>query len=139
MEQIQKTDAEVIQEEVAQPEVEVEATVGASSELSVEAAGLQDALDTVADGFSVRGFKCAKCGLAHMHDTNKHRASDSFSMSEDEAAGMEFNPNCHCGVQELGRHGSDYGVDESSAARTAGSAPIPDAAAREMNAAFGTL
>lgn len=138
MEQIQKTDAEVIQEEVAQPEVEFEAASGETG-LTVEAAGLQSALDSVANGFNVRGFKCAKCGLAHMHSTNKHRASDSFSLSEDAAAGMEFNPNCHCGVQELGRHGSDYGVSESDAARTAGSAPIPDDAAREMNEAFGSL
>lgn len=139
MEQIQKTDAEVIQEEVEQPEVSVEGAASSDESFSVQAAGLQEALDTVASGFSVSGFKCAKCGLAHMHDTTKHRASDSFSMSEDEASGMEFNPNCHCGVQELGRHGSDYGVSEGDASRTAGSAPIPDDAAREMNEQFGSL
>lgn len=137
MEAIQKTDAEVIQEEAEDPSISVEAP--GSSGPSVEAAGLQDALDTVANGFDVAGFKCGKCGLAHMHDTTKHRASDSFDMSESEAADMEYDPNCHCGVQELGRHGSDYGVDEGDAARTAGSAPIPDATAREMNEAFGSL
>jgi len=135
MELQQKTDVEAIQEESGQPEVDV----SSPSEMSVEAAGLQEAIGTVADSFNVAGFKCAKCGLAHMHSTNKHRASDSFDMSEDEASSMEFNPNCHCGVQELGRHGSDYGIDESSAARTAGSAPIPDDAARQMNEAFGSL
>lgn len=135
METIQKTDAETIQEEVTQPEVSVEG----GDALTVKAAGLQSALETVADGFSVGGFKCAKCGLAHMHSTNKHRASDSFDMSVDDTTDMEFNPNCHCGVQELGRHGSDFGIDERSAASTAGSAPIPDDAAREMNAAFGSL
>lgn len=139
MEQIQKTDAEVIQEEAEAPEVSFDGLSAEDSGLSVQAAGLQEALGRVADGFDVGGFKCAKCGLAHMHDTDKHRASDSFDMSEDEAASMEYNPNCHCGVQELARHGSDYGVDESSASRTASGAPIPDDAAREMNEAFGTL
>ena len=139
MEQIQKTDAQAIQEEVAQPEVEVDGVAASDTSMTVEASGLQSALDGIADGFSVNGFKCAKCGLAHMHSTNKHRASDSFDMSDKDAASMEFNPNCHCGVQELGRHGSDYGVSEGDAARTAGGAPIPDDAAREMNEAFGSL
>lgn len=138
MEQIQKTDAEVIQEEAAQPEVSVSSGSG-ETEMSVQAAGLQEAIDTIADGFRVGGFKCAKCGLVHSHDTTKHRASDSFSMSEDEASDMEYNPNCHCGVNELARRGSEYGVDESSASGTAGSAPIPDATAREMDSAFGSL
>lgn len=137
MEQIQKTDAEVIQEEASQPEVSVDASIG-STEMSVEAAGLQEALSTVADGFSVRGFKCGKCGLAHMHDTDKHRASDSFDMSVDEAASMEYANFCHCGVNELARHGNDYGVDEGSASRTAGNAPIPDKTERELNEKFGT-
>lgn len=138
MDQIQKTDAKVIQEDAAQPEVEFDA-VNNSSDLSVKANGLQKSLDTVADGLSVRGFKCAKCGLAHMHDTNKHRATDSFDMGDSEAADMEFNPNCHCGVQALARNGSDYGVDERSAATTARSAPVPDEATRELNAKFGSL
>jgi hypothetical protein len=139
MEQIQKTDAQLIQEEAAQPEVSVEGSASEDEGVSVEAMGLQAALDGIAEGYNVDGFKCSKCGLAHMHSTNKHRATDSFDMSDDEAASMEFNPNCHCGVQELGRHGSDYGVDEGSAASTAGSAPIPDDAAREMNESFGSL
>lgn len=140
MEQIQKTDAEAIQEEAEAPSVSVEAGESSSSEMSIEAGGLQEALGTIAEGFSVRGFKCAKCGLSHSHSTNKHRASDSFdSMDAEDAASMEYNPNCHCGVQELGRHGSDYGVSESDAGRTAGSAPIPDDAARQMNEQFGSL
>lgn len=137
MEQIQKTDAEAIQEEAEAPEVSVEGEVDGGSSLG--AAGLQDAISTVAEGFSVRDFKCVKCGIVHGHDTTKHRASDSFDMSEDEASSMKFNPNCHCGVQELGRRGSDYGVDEGDAARTAGSAPIPDETARGMNEQFGAL
>jgi len=138
MDQIQKTDAKVIQEDATQPEVEVDA-VANSSDLSVEAGGLQKSLDTVADGFSVRGFKCAKCGLAHMHDTNKHRATDSFDMGDSEAADMEFNPNCHGGVNQLARNGSEYGVDEWSATKTAKNAPVSDEATRELNEKFGSL
>lgn len=134
MEAIQKTELEQVQDQHDAPSVSVEAEVEVAG-----ADALHDTLDDAADGFDVAGFKCVKCGLAHMHDTTKHRSSDSFDMSESDAASQDYNPNCHCGVQELGRRGSDFGVDERSAASTAKSAPIPDEAAREMNAQFGGL
>lgn len=106
---------------------------------SVSADGLHDSLHEIADSFDVTGFKCVKCGLAHMHDTTKHRLSDDFDVDESIAADMTYNSVCHCGLQEAGRHGSDLGLDESEAARKAGSAPIPPEASREMNEQFGTL
>lgn len=134
METIQKQELEQIEGEHSGPSVSVEGSVAVAG-----AEALHSALDGIADAFDVSGFKCTECGLAHMHDTTKHRASDAFDMSDAEAASMDYNPNCHCGVQELGRRGSDFGVDESSAASTARNAPIPDDAAREMNSAFGGL
>lgn len=134
METIQKQEFEQVEGEHSSPSVSVEGSVAVAG-----AEALHSALDSIADSFDVRGFKCSECGLAHMHDTTKHRASDKFDMSEDEAASMDYNPNCHCGVQELGRHGSDFGIDQSEAARTARNAPIPDEASREMNAQFGGL
>ena len=100
----------------------------------VEADGLFDTLDDIASDYDVAGFKCVSCGLAHGHDTNKHRASDTFELGATEAAtSMDYNPNCHCGVQELARHGSDFGVDEAEASRIANDAPIPDEVAVQMN------
>lgn len=133
MESIQKTELEQIEAEHEGPSLSLE-------EVSIAGASkLQSVIGDIADAFDVSGFKCHECGLAHMHDTTKHRASDSFDVSDTEAASMDANPNCHCAVQELGRRGSDYGVDESKASSTARSAPIPDEAAREMNEKWGTL
>lgn len=109
---------------------------------SVSVSGTESISSSLADmasGFDVTGFKCTECGLAHMHDTNKHRASDSFDMGEGEAASIDMNPNCHCGVQELGRRGSDFGVDEGQAASIAHNAPISDSASRLLNQRFGSL
>jgi hypothetical protein len=106
------------------------------SELRVEASGLHDSLEEVADSFDATGFKCPTCGLAHMHSTNKHRASDAFDISVETTAEMEYNPNCHCGVNELARRGSDFGIDESEATSTASHAPIPDSTTQEMNDRF---
>lgn len=135
-----KTIQEVEQTEVEQIEEEVQSSIqveGGSTK--VEASSLHAELNDSVEDFRVNGFKCAQCGLAHMHDTNKHRATDSFDMTDDEAASMDYNPNCHCGVNELARRGSDFGVDERSAAGTASSAPIPDATTQEMNVKFGGL
>jgi len=136
---MQKTITEVEQTEVEKMQDEMQSSIQVEGGSSVEAQGLHAALDSMAEGFDVTGFKCPTCGLAHMHDTNKHRATDSFSMSDDEAASMDYNPNCHCGVNELARRGSDFGVDESSAAGTASHAPIPDTTTQEMNARFGGM
>lgn len=133
---------------IAQPvqEVEVEPSsfshsVDVDAGVSIETGGLQQSLSEIADEFDVTGFKCVKCGLAHMHDTTKHRLSDTdgFDVSEEDAASIEYNSVCHCGVQEAGRHGSDIGIDESKAASIAGNAPIPPEASREMDAQFGSL
>lgn len=107
--------------------------------LSVDASGLQDTLHEIADSFDVTGFKCVKCNLAHSHDTTKHQLSKSFDISDEDAADMEYNSVCHCGLQEAARHGDDVGVDEQAAAHAASSAPIPPNVSREMNEAFGSI
>jgi hypothetical protein len=133
MQQIEQEQVE--QFSVDEPSFEAEAVVGTT----VDAEGLHESLSEMADTFDVTGFKCVECGLAHMHDTTKHRLSDTFDVSESDAASMEYNSVCHCGVQEAGRHGSDLGIDESAAARTASNAPIPPESSQEMNNAFGSL
>lgn len=105
-----------------------------SPEVAIDAGDLHETLDTVADSFDVAGFKCVKCGLAHMHDTTKHRLSDTFDVSESDAAmQMDYNSVCHCGVQEASRRGSDAGIDEQEAASIAEEAPIPPEISRKMD------
>lgn len=99
--------------------------------------GLVETLQATATDFRVTDFKCAKCGLPHGHDTDKHRASDSFALTHDEAAGMEFNPNCHCGYNELAHRGkSEYGVtDAPSPASASDTAPTPNHVQRQLREA----
>jgi len=68
------------------------------------------------------------------HSTNKHRASDDFSMSSDEAAEMEANPNCHCGLAELARRGDVSGTPSPSRANDM--APVPDEMARHLDSSL---
>ncbi len=131
---MQKTIQEVEQSELMRDEMK--SSVSVSTEAGVDAGGLHDALEDMAHEFEVTGFKCTTCGLAHMHSTNKHRASDAFDISVSDTADMGYNPNCHCGVNELARRGSDFGVDETDASSTANHAPIPDSAMQEMNDKF---
>jgi hypothetical protein len=128
---IQKTEIEQIQEQTQTPKIQVEARPDIEG-----GAELQSALGEIADEFDVGGFKCAhpQCGLVHTHDTNKHRASDDFSMSGDEAAEMEANPNCHCGLNELARRDDVSGTPSPSRANDM--APIPDGMARHLDATF---
>lgn len=131
---------ELTQKQVEQVSVEPETfSVESGASVSVEAGSLQDTLHNIADSFDVTGFKCVKCGLAHMHDTTKHQISKSFDISDDDAATMDYNPVCHCGLQEAGRHGGDMGIDEADAASAADSAPIPPETSLEMNEQFGSL
>lgn len=130
MEQIQQTEVEQIEGDHTAPSVSVEGSITVSG-----AKALHSAIDSIADSFDVSGFKCTECGLAHMHDTTKHRASDSFDMSDEDAASMDYNANCHCGYNEAAHKGiADVSPDE--AARTA---PIPDHTQREMKQEFGGL
>lgn len=133
MQTIEQTQVEQVETEDHSFSTEVEASV------SVEASGLQDSLSEIADSFDVTGFKCVKCNLTHMHDTLKHRLSDDFDISDEESASHNYNPVCHCGVQEAGRRGSDMGIDEGKASGIAESAPIPPEASREMDAELGSL
>lgn len=130
METIQKRKLEEVEQEHDAPSISAEAGVSVSG-----ASALHSALDSIADSFNVSGFKCTECGLAHMHDTTKHRASDAFDMSDEEAASMDYNANCHCGYNEAAHKGI-ADVSPESAARTA---PIPDETAREMKQAFGGM
>jgi len=134
---MQKTVQEI--ENTEQIRDEMPSSISVQTGEGIEAEGLHEALDDMASSFDVTGFKCSTCGLAHMHSTNKHRASDAFDISVEETADMEYNPVCHCGVNELARHGSDFGVDEEAASSTAGHAPIPDSATQEMNEKFGGI
>jgi len=123
-------DAEQIERKTTSPSI----TVGTTPEI-VGADVLHETIDEVAEGFSVGGFKCVheKCGLVHNHDTTKHRASDTFDMSDEEAASMEANPNCHCGLGELARRGVSGAPDVD---RAESMAPIPDSMARHLDAQF---
>lgn len=100
---------------------------------SVSADGLQNTLDSMAESFDVTGFKCAQCGLTHGHSTNKHRASDSFDVSQEEAAEMEFNPACHCGYNAIAAGAEDVDVADAPSLESASStAPIPDHTMQEL-------
>ena len=124
MKQIQQTDVEQIDSGAAS-----ETDVSVDS-LSIENAdSLHSTLDHMADSFDVRSFKCTECGIAHMHDTTKHRASDSFDMTAAESVEMlDMNPNCHCGYNESAHRGiADVSPDEAASI-----APIPDETARSI-------
>jgi hypothetical protein len=128
--QIQRTGIEEVQDEASAPSVQVEARPDVSG-----AQQLHSELGAMADSFNVGGFKCAheECSLVHEHDTTKHRGSDSFDMSESEAASMEANPNCHCGLNELAHRGVG---DAPSPSRANERAPIPDSMARHLDSMF---
>jgi len=85
----------------------------------------------MADSMDVSGFKCVheQCGLVHNHDTTKHRGGDSFDMSEDEAAQMEANSVCHCGLNDAARSGVEGAPSPSRANEMA---PIPDSMTRHL-------
>lgn len=125
----QTTERELIEDE---PMVELDLSGDAEG---VEA--LVSELKETADSFNVTDFKCPNCGLPHGHDTDKHRAHDSFGLTAEEAANMEMNPNCHCGYNELAHRGrSDYGVKDAPSPESASStAPIPQHIQRELRAA----
>lgn len=102
---------------------------GATIDLSADTEGVEELagkLDEGAESFSVTGFKCAECGLAHGHDTSKHRVSDAFAMGDDDAADMDANPCCHCGAHEAAARAGELGIDGGKARSTAGKAPVPD-------------
>jgi hypothetical protein len=123
METIEQSQVEQVQEHSVEPDTGV----------TVDANGLHESLAEIADTFDVTGFKCVKCGLAHMHDTTKHRLSDEFSAFDDsDAADMEYNSVCHCGPHEASIRGSEFGIDEGRAKNIADKAPIPPEESRAM-------
>jgi hypothetical protein len=122
--QDQKPELEEVEGGVIQLDPAEDASEGLS-ELEAE-------IEATAEGFSVRGFKCTKCGLAHGHDTDKHRASDTFAMTHDEAGQMDFNPNCHCGAHALAHGRGPNSVNRSEARATADSAPVPESVQQEL-------
>lgn len=131
-EQIERADMEQVQKDAGSPEVEVQV------EGKRDVAGadtLHGELGAMADSFRMSGFKCVHqdCGLVHGHDTTKHRGSDSFDMSDEEAAQMEANPNCHCGLNEAARTGVE---DAPSPSRANEMAPIPDSMTRHLDSTF---
>jgi hypothetical protein len=126
--QVQRTDLEQIQEDAQSPDVDVSVErrdISGASELQSE-------LGAMADSMDVTGFKCVheKCGLVHGHDTTKHRAGDSFDMSDSEAAEMEANSVCHCGLNDAARSGVEGAPSPSQANSRA---PIPDTMTRHLD------
>lgn len=126
METIQKRELGEVETEEQSRSVSIEEVAVTGAE------ALQSVVGDIADSFDVRGFKCTECGLAHGHDTTKHRASDAFDMTEKEAAQMEYGSTCHCGYNEAAHKGI-ADVTPQEASRTA---PIPDATKREMQSIF---
>jgi len=126
---VQRTELEQIQESAEAPSITVERKPNVSG-----AEQLHAELGNVADSMDVEGFKCAheECGLVHNHDSTKHRYSDSSGMSDEEAAKMESNPNCHCGLNEAARSGhADISPSEANSM-----APIPDSMSRHIDASI---
>ncbi len=131
-EQIQRTDLEQIQKDTQSPEIDV----SVKRERGVEGgAELQSALDEMADSMDVTGFKCVheQCGLVHNHDTTKHQGGDSFDMSDEEAAQMEFNSVCHCSLNEAARTGVDGAPSPS---RANSKAPVPNSVTRALDSMY---
>ena len=78
---------------------------------------LLDVLEEVAnivEGAEVSAFECEVCGLTHSHAEWKHNITNptdttnlrtnipGFNVRDEFAIhGMEYNPRCHCGVNEL--------------------------------------
>ena len=125
-ETIQKTQIEQIQDTASSPSVEMRRDPGIGG-----GEKLMEAIDSMADDMSVDGFKCAhpECGLTHSHPTNKHRAGDSFDMSHEDAASMEANPVCHCGLNQMAHEGVE---DAPTPSKANDMAPIPDSMARHI-------
>lgn len=63
---------------------------------------LEDAQSLIQNKRTTR-FECPieACGLGHSHSDHKHDIRAGFGVTESFAAGMEFCPYCHCGVNEL--------------------------------------
>lgn len=126
MEAIERTELEEVQDSATEMSVQIEARPDVEG-----AAQLHGELENIAEDADVSDFKCAhqNCGLVHTHDTTKHRGSDDFDMSEEEAASMESNPNCHCGLNELAHKGVEGAPTPS---RANSKAPIPSEMTRHL-------
>jgi hypothetical protein len=103
------------------------------------------------------GFECPVCGLCHGHDSDKHDVRTEFAITEEFAERMQYNPYCHCGVNELARlvnffdafeiqafedEGEDhFNIDKrrSQIQSASSSAPIPDSTRQDMNESLGTV
>jgi len=130
--QIERTEREQIQTDSQSPSIDVDVDADSGGADIEGAKQLHDSLDGMADDFRMGGFKCVhqECGLVHNHDTTKHRGSDSFDMSEDEAAQMESTSVCHCGLGEAARTGVDGAPSPSRANEMA---PIPNSMERHLD------
>ncbi len=103
------------------------------------------------------GFECPVCGLRHGHSSDKHDVRDEFAVTEEFTERMQYNPYCHCGVNELARlvnyfHAFEiqafedededhFDIDKrrSQIQSAANSAPIPDSTRQAMNERLGTI
>jgi len=93
---------QIEQQQVEQVSVESDTfSVDVVADATVDAGDLHETITDIADTFDVTGFKCVKCGLAHMHDTTKHQLSKEFDISDDDSAEMEYNPVCHLVYRKL--------------------------------------
>lgn len=139
---VTQTDVAEIEQESSTPSVSVDMDAvtdgdgaGGRGGMIEGALELQQTLDELTDGLTPSGFKCAheECGLVHGHATNKHRATDSFDVSADEASSMETNPNCHCGLHESAERGFEGAPSRSGATEQA---PIPSEMGSHIDASF---
>jgi hypothetical protein len=74
---------------------------GVDSEVDADLYETLDQASQLVGTQNVSGFECQVCGLNHSHDDRKHDVRDIFGVTEAFADQMEFNPFCHCGVNEL--------------------------------------
>jgi len=97
----------------------------------VQSGDLMASIDDMSSDLDVSGFTCVKCNLTHGHDTNKHKASDTFAFGEDEAASMEYSPNCHCSLNSLAAGIEDHSVD-MTLEEASSTAPVPETVMQDI-------
>lgn len=134
-----KTITELEEEEKSIPNTEDIASsisISDTSEVSVEAEGLHEALDMSASRSKVEKYACPVCDTVHAHDTNKHRATDSFDLSVEDTVDMFTNPNCHCFLHEAKYKSDELGIDADEVEKISKNAPIPDEFAEEIHQKF---
>lgn len=113
--------------------------------------------EATANSYVDNGFECPVCGLRHGHASDKHDVREFFGVTDEFVDMMNFNPYCHCGVNELARllnywrsisvqvfedqDTDDFDIQERRQAvvSAANSAPIPEKTRRKMDNKLGSI